>query len=317
MSPISNLRAENLDEYSFQSACVIHNLKGDIVKEIPGDICIFMDDGSYISASGTSLRSISADSSLQWFLEIPVHHQINLSHDKKRILVLSSEFLTREGVKTRDDRFLIVSLDGKILHDNTIGELLPSKELLQLPITNSFSIWKDFKTESSHFNSIFEIQEIPLRKDAPWLAPGNIIVNSVRLGVLVLTPDLKQVLHRFTYPRSYDHQVHDVQILPTGNLLLFNNSTKAWSEEMEFSSIDEVDPVTFDLRYTMNSTPEAHFFSASRSGAHAVNEDLLVISLEWQGVYVVSRKTGKFIYSNHMVNTARGFVSNQNVRMLL
>ncbi len=314
--PSLNLRAGEFDGYYFQSGCLIHNLQGAIIRNFPGDMCLFLDDGSYISASDHTLRFIAPDMTVKWVLNIPVHHQINFSNDKKRILVLSSDFLSVGNKRVRDDRFMVVSMDGVILHQKTIAELVPAKDLLNITIVNSFSIWGGVAIERSHFNSFHEIPEVPERASAPWLKSGNFIVNSIQLGILILPPDLSKVIHQFTFPHSSGHQIHDAQILSSGNLLLFNNSTSDTTDLIEYSSVDEADPVSFEMKFRVKSTPEQHFHAGSRSGVQSLNDEYVVFSLEWLGVYVVSRKTGKVVLSNFLVNVGNGYLSNQNVRML-
>lgn len=313
----SSLHAGILQGHHLQNGCSIHALTGEKIFTAPGDYCIFRDDGSIVSASSSAVRLLNSDLSVAWNIELPVHHQMNLSESKDRILLLSSSFLSENGVGMRDDRFVVISLDGKILHDQSIGHLLPADRLLHLPIHNEFNVFHNVRIERSHFNSIFEIPEVPVRPDAPWLKRGNIIANSVKLGVLVLSPDLKTVLHHFTYPASVGHQVHDVKITPSGRLLLFNNMCVTKSTEVAFSTIDEVDPVTFAPSFVFGNNEKMHFFAGSRSGTHVIDKDHLAFSLEWQGVYVLSRKRRKIIFANHTVNTGPyGIISNQEVRVV-
>ena len=75
--------------------CVILSSKGEVVFDFPGRFCIFLDDGSYISnviIDGLQhVVRFGPQSEIIWKRKMEAHHQINLSPDKKRVLVLSSE----------------------------------------------------------------------------------------------------------------------------------------------------------------------------------------------------------------------------------
>ena len=313
---LSEARAFDVNRYSLQNGCTVHDTTGKKILEVPGSYCVFLDDGSVVSASSTSLRLLGPDLSVQWTLDIPVHHQVNLSEDRQKILFLSSSYVKIRNRDFRDDRFVIVSMKGEILHDVSISALLPEDKLLDLPITNEVNMSFDVRAERSHFNSIFEIPAVKPRDDAPWLRGGNIIANSVKLGIVILSPDLSKVLHHFTYPRSRKHQVHDAKILPSGKLLLFNNHAIS-PEKIAYSTVDEVDPVTFAPEFILGNNQKEHFFAGSRSGTHSLGDDIIVFSLEWQGVYAVSKRSRTVIFSNHEVNKGKGWIiSNQEVRIL-
>lgn len=275
-----------------QNGCTLFNKKE--VKSFPGRMCLFLDDGSFVSAELGTVRRFSPSKSIIWEIDLYAHHQMNLSVDKERILVLASEVVKR-GKKQRDDVFLIIDLNGKILARESFYPQFSSNGLKPL-------LWDELKTlreidadeETSHFNSIYEIPENSYSSSVPWLKAGNIIVNSLNLGVFVFSPDLKQLLHQKKFPFSQDHMVHDVQITSHGEYLLFNNWTKnpaasRISAIQKFNEID--DEMTFDFR----ASPPELFYSASCGGVQEIG-DYLFFSHIITGGYFYSKKEKRILY---------------------
>lgn len=95
--------------------CRIFSLSGQPLKNFPGQICIYLDNGNLISATENAIRLISKDNEIIWEYPGHFHHQVNLSNDKKRILAISSDINSKNNINIREDKFLIMNLDGKVL----------------------------------------------------------------------------------------------------------------------------------------------------------------------------------------------------------
>ncbi|MFL5784914.1 MAG: hypothetical protein ACJ76H_09915, partial [Bacteriovoracaceae bacterium] len=200
-----------------QNACHLYNFERQ-VKTYPGKLCIFLSDGSFISATDTSLKKFSPARELVWEIPGHYHHQLNLSPDNKRILALSSEIVLRKKVRERDDVLLVIDLNGKILNRMNAREyvLREGLELLnwekppELRVVNA-------EIETTHFNSFYEIADNAYASSVPYMKPGNYIINSVDLGIFILSNDLQNVLaHHLNFDH---HHLHDVQVSPDGNFL--------------------------------------------------------------------------------------------------
>ena len=116
---------------------------------------------------------------------------------------------------------MVITLDGKILHRAPMVNFLKGERKRWTGVLVLKALKAD--SESSHFNSFYEIPENDLSAKVDWLKPGNLIVNSLVLGVLVFDTTLSKVLHRFVHKGSHWHSVHDVQVTSSGEILLFNN----------------------------------------------------------------------------------------------
>jgi hypothetical protein len=212
-----------------QKNCQIFSLKGEALRIVPGDLCLFLDDGSFVSSTDRYLRFFSKSDEVVWEHRGHFHHQMNFSEDRKRILALSSAF---EGT-IRQDKFLILDFKGRVLHTLTTDSLLQQAGLPGLEGFFFIPSWKSEK-ETSHFNSIYEIPPLVASNLPSYLKEGNVIVNSLDLGFFILSPDLQTVLYHARFPNSFAHRVHDVQVTQDGHFIYFNNNL-FWTED-EFSN---------------------------------------------------------------------------------
>ncbi len=174
-------------------------------KFYPGELCIFLDDGTFISAGAKGIRRFNRDQSTMWEVSGHYHHQINLTSDKNRILSLVSETTVRGKLRERDDVFIIHDLKtGKVLHRRLAWDVLAEKKIPSINWRESIILKEaNADLENSHFNSFYEIPQNAQALKAAYLKPGNLILNSMELGIIILSPDL--TFSEIFHPRSKSH----------------------------------------------------------------------------------------------------------------
>jgi hypothetical protein len=308
----------DLRRFHLVNGCQLFSITGEVFARFPGVICVFLDDGSFVSASDTHIRHFSKDDEVLWEHRGHFHHQVNLSADRKRLLALSSEF---DG-KTRQDKFLVFDLAGRVLHTQTTLPLLrqagisPLRYNIRVPVGGA-------DVEVSHFHSFYEIPKLAAAELPEYLREGNVIVNSLELGVFVLTPDLRTVLFRTTFPTSYLHRVHDVQVTPAGNFLYFNNVAAANQPKSgpitplanQYSTVNEARPRGHELVRTFEASPREVFFSWISSNVQRLTDDLWLFTHHLNGTYVYSHAKKNlilFVPGTHFQES--GFAPVQQVR---
>lgn len=262
----------------------------DLIPHVfPGSHCVFQDDGSIISGTNEVLRKIGLDNSIIWELKKSIHHQINLSVDKKRILTLSSEVKKIDGLRVRDDLILILDQDGKVLHEQTglwLVEKIGRQPLMwSLEKTDPSILIAD--SEATHFNSIYEIPENAGAQKASYLKPGNIIINSIKLGTFILSPDLKKLLFHTDFIESWKNMTHDVQVAKDGTLLYFNNMVRHYGKDNPHSSIDKYDTVKKEMTFRFTSDPKEMFYATFCGGVQEIGDNIFFSHLT----------NGGFLYS--------------------
>lgn len=290
--------------------CTILNFKGEVLKQFPGAICAFLPDGRFVSGTTSELAMYDASEKKLWAIPGHFHHQVNLSQDKKTILALSSLSEFKDKKMIRKDRFLRISLEGKILGDSNSGVLF-----------SHFAIDKgvsgvNFKNagakegpvlEGSHFNSIHEIPSNKLAQSNPAFREGNVIVNDVSAGVFIFSKDLSKPL--FMHRHKLPIYTHDTQVNEKGNLIYFNNEQVGTQSNLQggpYSGVEEINPLTGKMIYQFFGRPKEIFYSACCGGVQELDNETLLISHMTNGFFVLNRKSGQIIYSSGKTTTFQG-----------
>lgn len=271
------------------------------IKSFPGERCIFLDDGKFVSSTKKEIRMFSPGKEILWEIKGHFHHQVNLSEDKQRILALSSDIVVRDEKKVRDDVVVILNLDGKIIARERIYPHLVSERTAKVrKMIQENPLDPEVKYESSHFNSIYEIPENKYSKEIPWLQAGNIIINSTGIGVYVLTPNLKKIIHHKVFPFSFLHSIHDVQITPEGEYLIFNNKVTN-SRGARISAIQKYNEPEDKLTLDFRASPQEIFYSPYCGGVQDLG-DVIFFSHVFNGGYLYSKGEKTIIQSFPGVN---------------
>jgi len=292
----------NVTELKLVEGCRIFDWQSRTLGQYPGSFCHFFTDGSFISADYHSLKFFTKDNQVKWEISGGFHHQIKVSPDGKRILALGSTVIINKGVKYRADKFYVINLAGKILHEQTADVVFAQ---VKVPwIGWHAPRWAQeqeeaLKNELSHFNSIYEIPTLKTGKAVESFTAGDIIINSLVAGGFVLSADLKTVKHVIKLNEfSHNHSLHDLQVLPNGHLLYFNNNSGDSDSENAYSTIDELDFEKKKLVFEFLAKPRELFHSRFAGGVIALDDDRLLFSGEMSGLFLYSRRQKKIISSS-------------------
>lgn len=278
-----------------QNGCDLYTLNRE-VKKYPGRMCIFLDDGTFLSASDRGLLRLNTLGEVLWAIPGNFHHQINLTNDESEILALSSEVVTHGKIRERNDVFLRIGLNGKV-HSKISSPAVYQQKNLHPLNEDEEGILKivGADVETSHFNSIYEIPDNQASDLVPYMKAGNIIVNSLQMGIFILTPDFRKVLYHKQFLFSANHTVHDVQVTKEGHFVFFNNDNLIKSVNRVYhSAIQKFDPVKDSLTFEYTAQEREHFFSPKCGGVQDF-EDYIFFSRLMSGGMVYSKKLKKII----------------------
>lgn len=286
---------------AFVRRCSVYDFSGNLTRAFPGIRCIFFDDGRLLSGGPKSLRMFGPLGEMQWEIRRHFHHHMSLTKDKKYVLALSST-PSRSDPEKRMDLILKIDLLGKIVAEK-------NAESLFADVGVSFGKWPSpkgvgrFKSEGSHFNSIYEVAEEI--SSEPFVA-GSIVVNTLRGGVFVLSPDLKRIFKHWIFPHSDNHSVHDVQVTEDGQLFYFNNKNKE-DEKGIYSSIEIWNPRNRKLSFKYTAQPKQFFYSPVTGSVQMLDKNLVLFSDHLGGVFIINRKTKELIMSSKVRYEELGF----------
>lgn len=311
---ITASQAASTKKYFLVEGCNVFPQQGPPVLILPGKFCQFYEDGSFISATSSSIRRFDKKQTLLWEKKMHIHHQVNLSVDKRSILTLSSEIKSIAGKLVRVDQLIKMDLNGQILNTVSSDELI---KIVKRPL--SFKTMPKFLIEElenkttlelSHFNSFYEIPEIQKGIPVPsYIKQGNFVASSTSLGIFILSPDLKNVLHHLSVSSSIRNNIHDVQVLENGRILVFVNLEAKKMFDTKNSAIQELDSKTGKVLFTFTATPKSMFYSIYCGGVQKISEDLLFISHINNGVFVYSRSKKEIVYHSLHLHQKDGFLT--------
>jgi hypothetical protein len=264
--------------------CMIFDAHRELVANFSdGYICIFLPDGTYISSDGTKLRRVGQLGETLWSKKLHVHHIMTLAHNSN-ILVLTSKTMTFNKERVRADQLLIFDNNGNVLSRYDLGKNIATLAAkAERPARVISSKWAkpayvESENEVTHANSIYEIPENESAKFNHAFDAGNIIVNTTDPGVIfILDPHLKKILWAMGMPSRASYGLHDVQVLPNGNLLAYNNHGFPFGKKL-CSELDEYDPINKVLVWVYHSTPEDRFCSEYSGGVQVLDSGNVVYS---------------------------------------
>lgn len=280
----------------------IFSMQGKLIRSFPGQRCLFLDDGSFLSGGASSLRLINKNSEVVWELKGHYHHQMNLSADKKRILALSSHVTKNKSGNLREDKFQIIDLNGKVIHEQNASALFSKRSVppFSKVLNRNLRDIVGAETEISHFNSIYEVPSVSGKEHPAYIKEGNIVINGVVSGIFVLSPDLKKILHYFTVKESLDHSLHDVQVNEKGNLLIYNNRGKTAQEKFPqnyYTNAAEIRPETGAVIHKFEAEPKEIFYSKISGSIQELDGDTWLITHYLSGSFIYSKSKKKFLSS--------------------
>ncbi len=275
-----------LEDIFFRRGCSIFNEAGELKERFPGNQCHFFDDGTFVSLTDNYVRMFSPGNEILWEVKGNFHHQLNTSLDQKRIFTMTEYNRDENGKKVREEAVMILSREGKILVNKNLNELIETKKKWSVAPFGKSGVSKE---EVSHLNSIYEIP--PNSSPLSYLKAGNIIINSLHLGAIILDPELKKELNTIKFPESVGHMVHDVQVTPEGKIIYFNNSLKNFPDK---SAPEMFDPITKQST-ALVSDETMKFISHACGSVQIVNKDLLMYAGNFTGPIFIDRKSGNRI----------------------
>ncbi|EPC00832.1 hypothetical protein L861_13660 [Litchfieldella anticariensis FP35 = DSM 16096] len=229
-------------------------------RALPNGDLIALYEGNGDTPYGYGVVKLDRDSNVIWSYPGRTHHQLDIAPDGK-IYVLTHEVVDDEvdvlGKQPRLEDFLVVlSPDGEELQKTrlltTLGQSKYARMLESVP---GRTLW-----DPLHNNTVEYIDRQKARNFA-FGEEGQVLVSFRALHVIaVFDPETEDFTWATRGP--WDAQ-HDPDILPNGNILLFDNRGNQNEAEGE-SRILELDPQTMEIVWQYRGTAEQPFASQIR-----------------------------------------------------
>lgn len=291
-------------DFSKQSlivGCRIYKIDGTYMREFTGNLCLFMNDGRYITADAERIAMYAPDKTEVWKVPGHYHHQLNWSYDGKSILALSSKFVQIGGKTMRADVLRRFTLDGKVTGEISSQDIFNKLKITREPsgFTWEKGVKSDVSLEISHFNSFHEIPPQDRKSANPNIVAGNYIANSTESGAVLVDKHLRVPLEKVTFPTSRSQTTHDVQLMGDGRILMLNNDrVRNMQNTGPRSSVEYFDPVARKSTYTFEASPPEMFYTPRCGGVQLLADGLIFISHVSSAFYFLDSKTSKIIRSD-------------------
>ncbi|MBX2799636.1 MAG: arylsulfotransferase family protein [Myxococcales bacterium] len=245
------------------------------------------DRGLLAIFEGHGLVCLDRDSRLQWSLLERVHHDLQLLPDG-RMLVLARQGKVAPALDPDrpvvDDLVLLLSADGTVEHTISVLDALEGTEWLPWVLAA-----ENARGDLLHTNSLFRLTA-PL-PGIDGLGPGDVLLSLRNIHALV---GLDWQTERIVWAaRGPWRGQHDLQALPSGELLLFDNFG---ADQGHASAIRQLRPPDLAATWTYTGTATDPFSSPFFGAVQRLPGGNTLISDSWVGRAIEVTPTGEIVW---------------------
>ncbi len=212
------------------------------------------------------VQRLAWDGSVRWKQRLLAHHDIELT-PAGNLLTLGFERRPAPeistSVATRDDRLLTLDGEGNLIGARSVLEAVrksPDVFPLRQVEPSSFGNGGEKGIDLFHANSVEWVRHSELAEKHDLYDANHILVcfrNQDRIAVFDWSTN--EVVWAWGLGKVFGP--HDAQVLPSGNILLFDNGL---GRRPAFSRAIELDPLERKIVWKYKADPPEDFFTASR-----------------------------------------------------
>jgi outer membrane protein assembly factor BamB len=219
----------------------------------PDGSLIAMYEGINQAPYGGGMVKLDKDSNVIWSLALNTHHKFDIA-DNGDIYVLTHRYST-SGRARIDDYLTIITPEGKYTSHSLLEGLRNS------PFRKK--IKPDPSKDYMHTNSVHVLSE-SIADKFPIFEAGDILM-SMKVGSYLTVFDGKTFTAKWLLT-GMTISNHDADFLENGNILFMDNDYKAFTPEYTIhnSRVLEVNPVTMELVWSYENSPDSVFFTQNR-----------------------------------------------------
>ena len=271
-------------------------------KVFPNGDLLAIYEGVGDTPYGYGLVKLDRNSEVLWSYLAHTHHDLDIGPDG-RIYVLTHELVDQplEGFDNLapprlDDFLVVLSPDGEELQKISLLHAVAASDYPHLLHTVSAYAVAD----PLHANGV----DLITARDAarfPFGQPGQILLSFRELGAIgVLDPDTQELVWATRGPWIGQH---DPDILPSGNVLLFDNYGHFEKAEGR-SRVIEFDPATMEIVWQYVGSAAAPLDSAIRASQQRLANGNTLITESSGGRILEVARQGEIVWQ--FVNPVRG-----------
>ncbi len=246
-----------------------------------GSLFYITRDRTAIKRAG--LRRLSPDSEVQWYYHCRSDHDFRvLDNGNFLIHCIRDGMVPALGPELKRNPYIIEITDSKKLvwewhGENHVQELV---ERLGLDWSKMKEKHKDEAADFdwAHNNTVAVIPENASGEKDPRFEKGNLLFSYRRLSVVgVIDRESGEIV--WAWGNGEIEGQHDVQMLPNGHLLMFDNGRDFNPPERGWSRVVEVDPLEEEVVWEYHGSPKESFYSGAISGVQKLpNGNIFICS---------------------------------------
>ncbi|MCK4850074.1 MAG: hypothetical protein KAT11_01925 [Phycisphaerae bacterium] len=259
------------------------------------------------------------NSNVKWKQELRVHHDVFPDEEKQKFYVLAREdaIVYWHGIPVPivSDYIAVLSPQKGVERKIHLYELV--KDRVKLPriirlytgmfrfkelgkffvhrIRNNWVCQHSLHFDIMHANSV----EVMDRNVRGFCQKGDLLI-SVRELDLVAVLDIDKGQFVWTWGPGELSRQHDAQLLPNGNVLIFDNGRRN-----RFSRVVEIDPLSKKIVWEYKSDPLQKFYSARSGSNQRLSNGNTLIAESSKGRAFEVTKDGKIVWDYYNPKTKR------------
>ncbi len=223
------------------------------------------NDSAEATAKSRKLVKLGWDGELLWSKRLPVHHDVELSSDG-RISTLTYRHrlipAIHSTVPVRDHFVTLLSPSGELLEEASLTQLLlASPKIFQFQHIEPKRRDGIEEIDLLHSNSVEWMRDPALAERNALYAATNVLV-CLRNQDAIVVIDWQARKAVWAWGQGELSGPHDATLLPSGNLLVFDNGI-----ERSWSRVLEVDPLENRIVWEYKAPDPASFFTLARGAS--------------------------------------------------
>ena len=251
---------------------------------------LILKNGSLISNGGdTPEFKIDVCSKLEWINDEEMfHHSRMLDHDGNlwvpgHMNPKSKHVIKYDLEEFDDDSIIKISIDGKILYNKSVIEILIENKIL--PINFALNSYLTGDRDPIHLNDIE-----PALSDTQYWKKGDLFLSIRNQSAIIhYRPSINKIINYITGPFS---QQHDIDIISDKEISIFNNNN--FLKNNEHSEILIYDFETDNFRKLFNDKIKRENFKTRTNGLSDILKDgSLIIEETIHGRIILFNKNGE------------------------
>jgi len=294
-------------------------LEGEVVKRWSHEPCfkwdhaVLLENGDLLAlhrgpgdgtasgdAASRELILFDWDGEIRWRSRLPVHHDVDRRPDGVLVTLSSEHRVIPEidpVVPTKDHLVVLLDADGAVLEEYSMVRLLQSApERFRLARVGVQIKLGQREIDLLHSNSVEWMRDARLAYENPLYALSNFLL-CVRHqdSVAIVDWDRRKLL--WAWGRGELSGPHDATLLPSGNVLIFDNGlNRGWSR------VVEVDPRSDEIVWEYHAPRPEDFYSRAQGAAQRLPNGNTLITDSDSGLLFEVTPEGEVVWEYRNTN---------------